>query len=142
MPAGNCSSYYNSNGIDFLDPSYDSSEESVELAFAAHKKGFNTVEVEWSDIVKEAQAYMEDKGGTYSPRLRADSESHWIENDSNTFSFEVTYLRSFALLHSHLAFVSVSKQIFNDTLNFRIENWKTLQSRYATDNRTSQRTAE
>ena len=94
------------------------------------------MEVEWSDIVKEAQAYMEDKGGTYSPRLRADSESHWIENDSNTFSFEVTYLRSFALLHSHLAFVSVSKQIFNDTLNFRIENWKTLQSRYATDNPT------
>jgi hypothetical protein len=43
--------------LDELDPSYDSAEENFEKAFAAHKKSVQKIEVEvdWADLVNEAQ---------------------------------------------------------------------------------------
>jgi hypothetical protein len=76
--------------MDSLDPSYDSSEELFERAFTTHKKSATTLEVDWADLVKEAQSTITDhKCEDHSPvlRSRSDSDGNWSEND--TFFFEV-----------------------------------------------------
>ena len=76
--------------IDEFDPSYDSSEEIFEKAYAAHKKSSITIEVDWADLVKEAEILNDDD--FQSPSTSKQLANSDCYDDSIFFQASISHL--------------------------------------------------